>query len=178
MKTLIVYYSHSANNAWLAREIQTRLGCDIFRVEDKGHRTRFTILLDRFLGRTAAIKNYKINFDLYDNFIFVAPVWASGIATPLKTFLQRERDHIYHFSFITICGGRPGQVDALRNELSACVHAEPDKVVELWVSDLIPPDKKDDPKFMLNYRPTEADFEQFSGKLDIFLEEYASVSAR
>jgi flavodoxin len=172
MKTLIVYYSHSTNNARLAHYIQKRLGCDILRIEDKGKRTRFTILLDRLFNRTPAIKKYDVDFELYDNFIFVAPVWASGVATPLKTFLGFERKHIHRFSFITLCGGRPGQLELLKRELSACVQQEPVIVEELWLSDLLPSEKKDDVKLLMNYKPTEADFTRFSDKLDRFLEEY------
>jgi hypothetical protein len=173
MKTLIVYYSHSANNAGLARAIQRRLGCDIFRIEDAGRRTRFTILLDRILNRTPRIKPYSVRLEEYGRFIFVAPVWTSGIATPLKTFLVRERGFINHYSFITICGGgRPDQIERITAELTNCVHQEPEKVAELWISDIIPTEKKDDPKFIMDFKMSAADFDRFSVKLRDFLKDY------
>ena len=111
----------------------------------------------------------------YDSFIFVAPVWTSGIATPLKTFLIREKSFINHYSFITVCGGgRPEQVGKVTAELTNYVQQEPEKVAELWISDLIPAEKKDDLKFMLDFKLTESDFDRFSVKLDDFLKAYES----
>lgn len=173
MRTLIVYYSHSANNAGLAKAIQRRLSCDIFRIEDAEKRTRFTILVDRIFNRTPRIKKYSLPLEEYNSFIFVAPVWTAGIATPLKTFLIRERSFINHYSFITVCGGgRPDQTEKITAELTNYVHQEPEGVAELCISDLIPPEKKEDLKFMMDFKLTDSDFDRFSGKLDDFLKAY------
>jgi hypothetical protein len=172
MKTLIVYYSHSANNAALAQELKRRLRCDIFRIEDAGRRTKFTIFLDRLLNRKPAIKEYNVNLGQYDNFIFVAPIWASGIATPLKTFLVRERQYINNYSFITLCRGRAGQVEKLREELNLHTQQEPERVCELWISDLIPQEKRDNPKFIMDFKLNPAHFAKFSDKIDQFIEDY------
>jgi flavodoxin len=175
MKTLIVYYSHSANNAALAEEIQRRLDCAIYRIEEKNKRTRFTILLDRIFNRTPALKEHPIRMDQYARFIFVAPVWTSGIATPLKTFLLQEQEHINLYSFITVCGGRPGQLEKITEELTRYIGQEPEKVSELWLSDLIPEEKKDDVKYMMDYKLSPQDFEHFAVQLDEFVEFHQPV---
>jgi flavodoxin len=178
MRTLIVYYSHSHNNAALATELQRRLGCDIFRIEDAGRRTRFTIMLDRIFNRTPGIKEYSLQLEKYDQFIFVAPVWASSVAMPLKTFLIRERSFINRYSFITVCGGKDGQLQMITTELTNFVHQEPEKVVELWISTLVPEDKKDDVKFMMDFKLSESDFERFSAVIDDFLARSVPAAAK
>jgi hypothetical protein len=169
MKTLVVYYSHSANNAALAMEIRRRLGCDIFRIEELGKRTRFTIFLDKLFNRMPRIKECPMALERYERFILVAPIWASGVATPMKKFLLTYRQYINHFSFLSVCGGVAGQQEKIRNELAAAVQQEPEKVSEIWITGLIPEEKKRDVRFMMNYKLGPVDFEKISGQIDEFV---------
>jgi hypothetical protein len=175
MNTLVVYYSHSANNAALAMDIRKRLDCDIFRIKEPGKRTRLTIFLDKLFNRMPRIMECPMDLAHYERFIFVAPVWASGVATPMKAFLVKYRHFINHFSFITVCGGVADQHEKIRRELAAFVQQDPEKVEEIWITNLIPDDKKLDVRFMMNYKLGPADFEKISGKIEEFVSSFELV---
>lgn len=177
MKTLIVYYSLSSNNEVLALELQRRLDCDIFKIEEPKPRTKFTILFDRVFNRTPRINKYMLPLETYHDFILVAPVWTSGIATPLKTFVLQEMQHINHYSFISVCGGgRDGQVDKIENELTMLIQQEPEKVTELWIADIIPPEKKEDIDYISRYRIGTSDLEAFNDKIEDFLHQHEALA--
>jgi len=60
MKTLIVYYSFTQNNEALAKMIQTRLDCEMFKIETIRKRSSFSIFLDAVFGRKPAIRMHNI----------------------------------------------------------------------------------------------------------------------
>lgn len=136
MKTLIVYYSFTSNNEMLAKELQEKLGADLFRIETRKKRTAFSIMWDIFLNRIPEIKGFYHAMNLYDKYIFISPIWAGKIASPLKAFLLKERLRIQDYSFITVCGGgAPGQRDKIFKSLSKLIGHSPKQVVELWLKD-------------------------------------------
>ena len=177
MKTLIVYYSFTHNNDLLARFLQERLNCDILRIEEVKKRTGFTILLDLLFNRKPAIKDTYPTGKNYDHHIFIAPVWGGKIASPLKTFLLRQKDSIKHYSFITVCGGSAGQKKKIFDQLKTILQRNPKKVTELWVNDLLTEDKKDTIKYTSGYRLQPKDLEHFTAKIDDFLGTHEAVLA-
>src|SRR6516162_2730160 len=109
METLIVYYSYSGNNESLAKELGERLGCDIVKLEELRKRSGLTIALDLLFKRESKIKDIDIHLKEYETIIFIGPIWDSKIATPLSSYLKKERENINSYAFITICGGRGEQ---------------------------------------------------------------------
>ncbi len=170
MKTLIVYYSFTRNNELLAKAIQARLNCDILKIEEVTKRNGFKILLDLMLNRKPRIKPHPYSISSYEQCIFVAPIWAGEIASPLKTFLLQEKDHINCYSFISVCGGAPQQKEKLVKSLVKLLEQEPGLVQELWINDLLPEEKKDTIKYTSGYRIQSKDLEKFGGKIDEFVE--------
>jgi flavodoxin len=169
MKTLIVYFSHTGNNEILAKYLQKRIACDTLRIEEASRRTGMTILLDLLFGRTAKLKDHGQPLEIYSDFIFVAPIWAAKIASPLKSFLLKEKDHVKSYSFISLCGGATGQLQKITNELQKILQRDPKVVKELWINDLLPPDKINTIKYTSGYRATVADLENFKDEIDDFL---------
>ena len=170
MKTLVVYYSFTHNNEMLAKAIQKRLGCDILRIEEIKKRTGFTILLDLIFNRKPKIRTADLDISSFDQCIFVAPIWAGKIASPLKTFLRQEKYHINHYSFLTICGGYPGQKDKLLKNLTRILEQEPGRIGELWVNDLLPKEKRNTIKYTSGYRIDEDDLISLDSKINGFLD--------
>src|SRR5688572_562958 len=113
MKTLISYYSFTGNNEALARALQQKLNCDLYRITEVKKRKAITILWDIVFRRLPKVEKPIATLDQYDHIIFCSPIWNGKIATPLKSFVINEKDHIQQYSFITICSGRPGQHDWL-----------------------------------------------------------------
>src|SRR5690242_18711852 len=103
MKTLIVSYSFSGNNDLLTTHLQQRLSADLFRLSEWNKRTRLTIFLDILFNRTPEIKEFYHAKDVYEHHILIGPVWGGRIASPLKTFLLKERSKIGRYSFVSVC---------------------------------------------------------------------------
>lgn len=169
MKTLVVYYSLSSNNELLAKEIARRLSCDILKIEEVNRRTKFTILFDKVFSRIPKLKSYDIDLSEYRDFIFISPIWAGAVASPLKAFLMREQQHINHYSFISVCGGREGQREKIVEELMNLTHQDPEKVTELWITDLIPSEKREDIEFITRFKFSEDAIASFESKIEDFL---------
>lgn len=165
MKQLIVYYSFTQNNELLAKALQQRLGCDLLKIETVKKRSALSIFLDILFHRKPALRSYRVDNGV-EQYVFVAPIWAGRIASPLKAFLQAERKNIKSYSFITLCGGIQGQRDKIENELTKLLTERPQKVTELWVSDLLTAEQK---KNVTGYRATEGDLAKYKAKIDEFV---------
>ena len=137
MKTLIVYSSFSGNNEMLALDLKNMLSCSILRINEKKKRTGFSIFLDIFFNRTPRIEEQKEKIIDYDHVILIGPVWAGKIATPLKSFLMKEKNKIRRYSFITVCGGGQDQKIKIEKELTKLAGKTPASVTELSITDLL-----------------------------------------
>ena len=169
MKTIIVYYSNTHNNEILAYYIQKKLSCDILKIEEVRKRTGLTILMDLIFNRTPKLNQHSISLELYSDIIFVAPIWASKIASPLRAFLHKEKQNVKHYSFISLCGGVKGQLENIKKQLSEILGCEPSAAKELWISDILAMDKKNNIKYTSGYRVVPTDLENFRQKIDEFL---------
>jgi flavodoxin len=136
MKKLIAYYSFSENNKKLAEFLLKELNCDLVRIETVKKRSGLSILLDLIFKRKPEVKQVPYYLRDYDHIIFIAPIWASKIAMPLTSFMKAEKSNVKSYSFITVCGGRPGQKEKITKELVATIGKAPLSVVELWTNNL------------------------------------------
>jgi len=168
MKTFIAYYSFSHNNELLAKEIHSRLGdkSDLFEIRTLRKRTGLSIFLDILFHRVPELSRFEYPVHQYDYYIFIAPVWAGRVASPLKSFLVSQKDFIKNYSFITVCGGAKGQKEKLESELISLLDCKPRKVIELWVSKLL---KGNDKRQVTNYRMTANELDFFEKEVDAFV---------
>ncbi len=169
MKTIVVYYSNTHNNEILAHDLQKKLSCDILKIEEVKKRTGLTIFLDLLFDRTPKLKDHSISLELYSDIIFVSPIWASKIASPLKAFMLKEKQHIKRYSFISLCGGVKGQLEKIKKQLLKILKREPKAVKELCINDLLVSERKNTIEYTSGYRVLPADLENFKGKIDEFL---------
>lgn len=166
MKTLIVYYSFTQNNEKLAKYLHKILNCDIVKLETVKRRSGLSIMLDLMFHRSPALKTIPYYLRDYDHVIFMAPIWAGRIAMPLKTFLTKEKPNIKRYSFVTLCGGIPGQKEKIEKELASAVNIMPENVIELWINNLLPADKKDTIKYTSGYRIEPDELWKFEKELE------------
>jgi flavodoxin len=166
---LIAYYSYTGNNEFLARELQKRLDCDVYQIVELKNRSNFTILWDLLFRRRTKIQKPDISLDQYDRIILMAPIWDSKLATPMKTFMEMERDHIHEYAFLTVCTGREGQGQKLHDELTRLAHKEPLTVSQLKINNLLPPEKQNKVKHTSSYRITQQDFPTFEQEIADFI---------
>ena len=137
MKNLIVYYSFTKNNEKLAYYLRSKLNCDSVKIETLKKRTAFSLLFDLVFDRKPEIKPVRYYLPHYEHIIFIAPIWAGKIAMPLKSYLMDQKSNIKSYSFISVCGSRPGQKEKIFNELSRVIGKQPLRVDELSMNDLI-----------------------------------------
>lgn len=163
MKNIIVYYSNTRNNELLALHLQKKLSCDVLKIEEVNKRTALTILLDLLFNRNPKLKEHGIHLEQYGHFIFVAPIWAGKIASPLRSFLRKEKHYVKSYSFISLCGGIHGQLGKIRQQLKTILELDPTVVEELWISHL--PSAKN----TSNYHVTADDLEYFKKEEKEFL---------
>ena len=168
MKTLIAYYSNTHNNEILALDLQKKLACDILKIEEMKQRTGMTIFLDLVFARTPKLKQHGVILEPYGNFIFVGPIWAGKIASPLRAFITAEKKYIKRYSFISLCGGAKGQAEKIKKELMAILTLQPKTIKELWLSDLLVAERKNSIKYPSGYRVVSADLENYREKLTSF----------
>ena len=170
MKPLIAFYSFTHNNKLLAKHLQNELGCDLLEIQEEKKRKGISILLDLIFNRTPKIKTHLHDVASYDHCILISPVWAGKIATPLKSFLLKEKKNIKEYSFITVCGGgNPNQKEKLAGQFTSLLSQRPTSICELWINDRLPKDKQNTIKYTSGYRIGDDDLDVFSEKIRGFL---------
>jgi flavodoxin len=170
MKTLIIYYSFSGNNEVLALELQKRLDCDVQKIVELRHRKGIDIFFDLIFKRTPKIGKSNFKLQQYDRSILIAPIWAGKIASPLRSFIEQERENFQKYSFITVCTGPEGQAEKITDELIQLLSQKPQTVMELKINDLLPPDRKDKVKYATPYRINQKILLAFEREIAQFLQ--------
>jgi flavodoxin len=170
MKTLIVYYSFSGNNNFLAQELQKRLDCDIYKIVELKPRNSLDIFLDLIFKRKPKIEKSDFDLQQYDRAILIAPIWAGKIATPLRSFIELEQDNFKEYSFITVCTGPDGQDAKIIDELVQLIHKKPKTVMQLKINDLLPLERKDKVKYATPYRINQRLLLAFEMEISQFLQ--------
>jgi len=169
MKSLIAYYSHSRNNEILASELKERIRCDIHKISEVKKRKTISILLDFFFKRKSKLFDSNIDLKEYDNIIFVSPTWGGKIPSPMRAFMESERNNIKKYFYITLCNGEIGQKEKLAIELYSILQCKPSEVKELWINSLLPEDKQHKIKYTFKFRISKDDIEHFDKDIESFI---------
>ncbi len=103
MKTIVVYYSHTGNNEFLARRLAADLGCEAEAIVPRG-KAFGGQLMANMLG--LATRTAPLSRDLagYDRVVLVGPIWMGRAAAPLRGFLKAARKKLRSLSFVSCCG--------------------------------------------------------------------------
>lgn len=169
MAVAIVYFSQTGNNQLLAESLAHRLRCGAFRILERHRRTALRTILDLAFGLSPALRPFHAPLEAYAHVIIVGPVWASRLASPLRSFLAQHREHLKDYSFITLCGyEREGQKQRLTAELTRRVGHPPRAVWELRVADLVPRRSRNSVRAVTPYRVTEDELPAFEGAIGDF----------
>lgn len=106
---LVIYYSRTGNTEKIAKEIASRIDCDIEEVIDTRDRSGFLGYI--IAGFHAALKKLteleplSHNVDDYSLVIVGSPVWAFNVSTPIRTFLTEHKEEIGDAGFFVTAGG-------------------------------------------------------------------------
>jgi len=152
MKTSIVYYSFTGNNAKLANAIARKLNADCIELKETRKRTVFTIVLDVFFNRTPKIQNIENQLDQYEYLIFVAPVWFGNIGTPMRSVFQYIKGKNKIISLVSLSAGADGINPGLESEITKRTNTIPKVVINQLISYLLPTNPKQNRKLLDEYK--------------------------
>lgn len=110
-RTIVVYYSRTGNNRYLAERIAKRLSCDIEPIRPRLGSFPL-ILLSSILKTGLGIRALKHNLDKYDRIILCGPIWMGQLLAPLRDLLVRCRNSSGNLCFATCCGGGDAEKDS------------------------------------------------------------------
>lgn len=101
-KNLILYFSNTGNNKFLAEKFAEKLESDINKLELKP-KSFFLLLLFSFLKISPFIKPTPV--EKYERVILLSPIWMGNVVSPVRGFLKKNRKNIKSLVYITVCGG-------------------------------------------------------------------------
>ena len=163
MKTLVVYYSNTSSNKYLAEKIAHVLECDSEAIKPRFD--FFPALMLFSLVRTSmGIKTLDHKLNDYDRIILCGPVWMGQLVSPLRDFINKYRRNIKNLYFVTCCGSS----DAAKDEKFG--HALVFRRVKLMLGDkcvhceafpiglVLPQDKQKDGNAIMKTRLSDHNF--------------------
>ena len=103
MKSIVVYYSNTGNNKYLAEKIANDKKYDLCEISPRV-KSLFGLILSSLLKISFGIHNTDKNIRDYDAVILCGPVWMGQLISPLSDFLKKYKDDINKLYFITCCG--------------------------------------------------------------------------
>lgn len=124
-KYLVAYYSRSGNTAKVARLLASTLSADLEEICEvqalSGPFTFIASIISSLLKRTPPILPSRKNVADYDVVILGCPVWASHMATPMRSYIQREGQQIRQLALFCTLGGSGGK-STLGQMAALCGH--------------------------------------------------------
>jgi hypothetical protein len=163
MKTLVLHYSHTGNNAWLARKIVTTLDSDNEPITPRLNLLPLLILFS-LLKIRPGVKRLRHRVDAYDAVIVVGPIWMGQLILPLYSVIKKYGKRMRQLYFATCCGSEDEKKDdkfgygsvfeQVKNLAEAtCVHCE-----AFPIGLVLPPEQREDSKAMMAARLSDENF--------------------
>ena len=103
MTTIVVYYSGSGNNKYLAEKIAQSLNCDCEVIKPRMNVLPFQVLFS-LIKMSFGVRKLKHRLGDYDRIVMVGPIWMGQIASPLRNIIVKYMDEIKKLYFVTCCG--------------------------------------------------------------------------
>lgn len=105
----VVYCSRSGHTEFVARQIASRCHADLERIQDRSPRQGLVgylrSSLEAMLGLRTAIERGRRSPGDYDLVILGTPVWFCGVASPVRTWVQRHHTALSNVALFCTCGG-------------------------------------------------------------------------
>lgn len=103
MKTLVVYYSNTGSNKYLAEKFAHVLECDIEAIKPRLNLFPLLMLFS-LIKASMGVKSLKHNVNDYDRIILCGPIWMGQLISPLRDIINKYRKNINTLYFATCCG--------------------------------------------------------------------------
>ena len=167
MKTLVLFYSKSGNNRYLANRCATALGADMEEIRPRLGMVLFLVVFS-LLKRSPGNHRLKHDVASYDHVILCGPIWMGQLIIPLRSFLKKYGKKVNELSFATCCGGGDETKDdkfgyaSVFREVERLSDGKPVRCEAFPVLLVLPEDKRADNNAVMQIR---LDDETFSGAL-------------
>lgn len=103
MKTLVVYYSRTGTTKKVAEFISSKLNCDLEEIVDvksrKGVVGWLRSGMEATTNKNASINESKYDLASYDLVIVGTPIWNGRISSPMRTYLNQNKDGLRRVGF-------------------------------------------------------------------------------
>ncbi|MDF2571474.1 MAG: hypothetical protein K0R55_3078 [Sporomusa sp.] len=162
MSIAIISYSLTGNNETLADEVAKALSAEHLKITEKKPRKTATIMLDMILSRTPRVQPLPSSLAQYEKILFVGPVWMGKSATPFRAYFKYLKAHPHLYAFASISGGALNTNPKLADDLKKRVGTKPVALVDLHISDLLPPDPKPTMKETSSYHLNDGDISKLT----------------
>lgn len=103
-KTLIVYYSKTGNNKFVAEKFSKLIEADLEEIKTVGNNLLLLYIFS-WLKISTKIKPLTTDLKEYERVILFSPIWFGSLISPIRGFVKKSKDDIKEFLFITVCGG-------------------------------------------------------------------------
>lgn len=117
MNAILVYYSHTGNNAVLAEYVAKQVGIKSFRIEDVKKREIKDIAIEMLFGINPKLKAMPEKLDEYDLVLFMSPIWMFSIPSPMRSIMKQYKGKLKKYAFISFSGGALGPNTKIAKEL-------------------------------------------------------------
>ena len=102
MKTIVVYYSRTGSNEYLAEKIAQSLNCDIEEIVPHFN-LFFFVAVSSLLKKSSGIKTLRHNLSEYDSIVLCGPVFMGTFISPLRGFIRKYEKNIKKLYFACCC---------------------------------------------------------------------------
>ena len=173
MKTLIVYYSKTGNNRYLAERCAAATDADIEELKPVLNALPLQIIF-ALMKKNPGIARLSHDVTIYDRIILCGPIWMGQPAAAIRSFIRRYGGQIKRLEFITCCGGGDDTKDDKFGYASVFKAIEelmgrPVRCKAFPVILAVPEDKRKDSDLVMKTRLND---ENFSGELQKRLDEW------
>lgn len=103
MKNLVVYYSSTGSNRYLAEKFSHVLKCDSEAILPKLNVFPL-LLIFSLIKRGLGLKPLKHSIREYDRIILCGPIWMGQFISPLRDFINKYGNDVKTLHFATCCG--------------------------------------------------------------------------
>lgn len=173
-KTLVLYYSKTGNNKYLAERFAKSMGAGIESIEPKLS-SQFWLIITTLIKLGSGIRPLKNKPGDYEQIIICGPIWMGQLVSPLRSFIRRHRKSINALYFATCCGGSDSDKDGnygyvkVFKQVKKLMGREDVYCEAFPIPIVVPKDKINDSNTIMNTRLSD---ENFKGEILIRFENF------
>jgi menaquinone-dependent protoporphyrinogen IX oxidase len=179
-KTLVLYYSKTGSNRYLAEKLAKDLNADLQEIKPKINAHMLLVLLSS-MNKAVPLHKLEKNPADYEKVILTTPIWMGKVISPTRAFLKKYGSVIKDFSLVSCCGSYDEVKDEkfgynlVFNEIKSLMGNKCNSCHALPIQLVVEEDKKSNSEEIMKARLTEANFKgEILNRYNVLVKELAS----